>query len=261
MNKLLWTITDKTMTEDEARAAISAVDTWDIDRIYEITEAEARIMAERHEVVKGHDVYFIDFGGYFKFSYLVFRRGHHMRHASDFELHHPRKTRDQLYKFYRTCLKKKLFTEKGLAAKLKSYGDYTARKNYLTNYYCDMENHISCFGNFSDPEFEKQYEAETKDLYLNRITFGYCRNPEFVEKCVDLYNAVEAAKDAMNNDFEYWKKAFRYEFSNFECIYGGRYIEAASAATNGKPLNDVQKRAYKEAKREYENYYYDNDLI
>lgn len=38
MNKLLWTITDKTMTEDEARAAISAVDTWDIDRIYEITD-------------------------------------------------------------------------------------------------------------------------------------------------------------------------------------------------------------------------------
>lgn len=261
MNKLVWTITDRTMTEAEARDAIRNIDIWDIDHIDKITEAEARIMADQHEVVKGHDIYFIDFGGYFKFGYVVFCSGHHMRHASDFELHHSGKSREELYKFYRACLKKKLFTEKGLAAKLKNYNDYQARKNYLTNYYCDMENYIFSMGNFGDPEFKAQHEAETKDLYFNNVTFGYYRNPDFVKKCADLYDAIEAAKDAMSSDFEYWKKAFRYEFGNYECIYGGRYIEAAAAATNGKPLNDIQKRAYKEAKREYENYYYDNDLI
>lgn len=261
MKENLWIITDRTMTEDEARAAIASVDTWDIDRIDEMTEAEARVMAEQHEVIKGHDIYFIDFGGYFKYSYVVFCRGHHMRHASDFELQHKGDSRDQLYKYYKQQLNKKLYTEKGLAAKLKNYHDYKARKNYLLNYYCDMENHISPYGNFNDPEFKAQHEAATKDLYFNYAIWGYYSSPEFVDKCKALDNAIEAAREAMSNDFDYWKKAFRYEFSNYECIYGGRYSEAASDATNGNALNEVQKRAYKEAKREYEKYYYDNDLI
>lgn len=261
MKENLWIITDKTMTEDEARAAIASVDTWNIDRIDEMTEAEARIMAEQHEVIKGHDVYFIDFGGYFKFGYVVFCRGHHMRHASDFELHHKSDSRDQLYKYYKQQLNKKLYTEKGLAAKLKNYHDYKARKNYLLNYYSDMENHISCFGIFSDPEFKARYEAETKDLQFNRYTFSYCRSLDFIYKCADLDEALKNALEATRHDFDYWKEAFRYEFSNYECIYGGRYSEAASDATNGNALNEVQKRAYKEAKREYEKYYYENDLI
>ena len=64
----------------------------------------------------------------------------------------------------------------------------------------------------------------------------------------------------MNDNFEYWKKAFRYEFGNYECIYGGRYEEAAAAATNGNPLNDIQNAAYIKAMEEYENYYCDHDF-
>lgn len=261
MKENLWIITDRKIDEATAREIIAGGGDWNIDSIENITEQEAQLMAERHEVIKGHNIYFIDFKGAFGYSYVTFKNGHHLRYAADYQLHHSHRSRDQLYKYYKQQLNKKLYTEKGLAAKLKNYHDYKARKNYLLNYYCDMENHISPYGNFNDPEFKAQHEAATKDLYFNYAIWGYYSSPEFVDKCEALDNAIEAAREAMSNDFDYWKKAFRYEFSNYECIYGGRYSEAASNATNGNALNEVQKRAYKEAKREYEKYYYDNDLI
>jgi hypothetical protein len=92
------------------------------------------------------------------------------------------------------------------------------------------------------------------------VTFAYYKNLEFVQKCADLEKDIEAAREAMNNDFEYWKKAFRYEFGNYECIYGGRYSEAAYAATNGNSLNDIQMKAFQAAKQEYEEYCYKHGI-
>lgn len=258
--KNIWIITDGKMEEETARYIVENVGGWNIDMIYDLTETEARIMAENHEVIKGHDVYFIDFGGYFGYSCIVFLRGHHLRYAGDYELHHNGKTKEQLYKYYKRCLNGKLYTEKGLAAKLKNYDDYKRRNYYLNNYYGDLENHVSQFGCFNDEEYRAKYIETTKELVYCPVTFAYYKDAAFVEKCAKLEAAIEAAKNAMNDDFEYWKKAFYYEFSNYECIYGGRYAEAAAAATNGKSLNDIQKKAYKAAMREYEDYCFKHDM-
>lgn len=256
----VWTITDGKMEEETARYIIENAGDWNIDMIRDLTETEAQIMAEKHEVIKGHDVYFINFEGYFGYSYVVFLRGHHIRYAGDYELHHKGKTREELDKWYRRCLSKKLYTERQLGNKLRNYGDYQNRRYYLHNYYGDTENHVSIFGDGSNKEFVAEYKRVTEKLFYSDVTFAYYESAEFVEKLKDLEAKIEAAKDAMNNDFDYWKKAFRYEFANYECIYGGRYTEAAYAATNGKSLNDIQKRAFKEAKREYERYCYDHDM-
>lgn len=257
---MLWIITKKEMTEAEARQKISSTETWNIDRIESISEAEAQVMAEKHEVIKGHDVYFIDFGGYFKYSYVVFLRGHLLRYAGDYELHHTSMSREQLEKWYAKTLKQKLFTERQLKNKLRNYGDYQRRMYYLHNYYGDLEDHISIFGDGTNKEFVAEYNREKANLHYNKVTFAYYKNPEFVQKCADLEKDIEAAREAMDNDFEYWKKAFRYEFGNYECIYGGRYTEAAYAATNGNSLNDIQKKAFQAAKQEYEEYYYKHDF-
>ena len=115
---MVWTITKREMTEAGARRRIDSIECWSIDDIYDISEAEAQIMAEKHEVIKGHDVYYIDFGGYFKYSYIVFFNGHLLRHARDYELHHTHMTRDQLEKWYTKTLKKTLYTERQLKNKL-----------------------------------------------------------------------------------------------------------------------------------------------
>jgi len=251
----VWTITDAATIDRN-----NLPSEWNIDLIQDITETEAQTMAEKHEVIKGHDVYFIDFKGYFGYSYVVFLRGHHIRYAGDYELHHKGKTREELDKWYKRCLNGKLYTERQLGNKLRNYGDYQNRMHYLHNYYGDLENHVSIFGDGSNAEYVAEYKRVTENLVYNPVTFAYYENADFVEKCIKLEKAIEAAKDAMNDDFEYWKKAFRYEFGNYECIYGGRYSEAAYAATNGKSLNDIQKKAFKEAKREYEEYCYSHDM-
>ena len=260
MNKNLWIITDRQMTEKEAAKYIAETETWDIEKIENLPEQVAKLKAERHEIIKGHDVYFIDFEGYFGYSYVVYLRGHQLRYAGDYELHHSDKSREQLNKLYKRNLNAKLYTERGLGNKLKSYNDYRARNYYLHNYYCDLENHVSIYGNFNDSEVVAAYKDLTKGLTYNPVAFAYYSNEAFVGKCQELELAIESAKNALNEDCEYWKKAFRYEFANYECIYGGRYAEAAYAATNGKSLNDIQKRAFKEAKSEYERYCYDHDM-
>ena len=61
---------------------------WDIHRIEALSEHEAQTMALDTEAIKAHSVYFVDFGGYFGYSCLVFRNGHHIYYANDYELHH-----------------------------------------------------------------------------------------------------------------------------------------------------------------------------
>lgn len=261
MNKSLWIITDRKIDEATAREIIAGGGDWNIDSIENMTEQEAQLMAERHEVIKGHDIYFIDFKGAFGYSYVTFKNGHHLRYAADYQLHHSHRSRAELNEYYLKSLKSRLFSEAEFYTKIKDYHEYRARRNYLTNYYSDMENHISCFGIFSDPEFKARYEAETKDLHFNHYTFSYCRSLDFIYNCAELDKALKNALEATRHNFEFWKKAFRYEFANYECIYGGRYNEAANDANDNKPLNDIQKRAYKEAKREYEKYYYNEGLI
>lgn len=260
MNNKLWITTKKELTEAEARQRIDSIKTWSIDDIYDISEAEAQIMAEKHEIIKGHDIYFIDFGGYFKYSYIIFLNGHLLRYAGDYELHHSTMDRAELEKWYYRCIKNKLFTERQLKNKLKNYSDYQNRIYYLHNYYGDLENHISIFGDGTRKELVAEFTEEKKRLHYNEVTMAYYESAEFVAKCCELEKSIEAAREAMNDNFEYWKKAFRYEFGNYECIYGGRYEEAAAAATNGSPLNDIQKAAYIKAMEEYENYYCDHDF-
>ena len=260
MSKNVWIITDLKMEEAEARKMIAETSTWNINQIESLPETAARLMADSHEVIKGHDVYFIDFGGYFKYSYVVYLRGKHLRYAGDYELHHPNKTREQLYKWYKSCLNKKLYTERGLGNKLKNYNDYRRRTDYLRDYYVDLENHVSIFGNGGDAEYVEEYKRVTANLIYSDIGFAYYESADFVNKCNELYDKIEAARKAMDDNFDYWKKAFHYEFANYECIYGGRYDEAAIAATNGTKLNDIQKAAYKAAKNEYIEWCYAHDL-
>ena len=59
-----------------------------IREIESIDQATASAMAQGHEIIKDHDVYFVDFGGYFGYSALVFAEGRHIYHANDYALHH-----------------------------------------------------------------------------------------------------------------------------------------------------------------------------
>ena len=50
---------------------------WTISEIEALTLAEVIIMKEDYVEINGHDIYFVDFGGYFGYSALVFKDGAH----------------------------------------------------------------------------------------------------------------------------------------------------------------------------------------
>lgn len=231
---------------------------WTIKDIENITEDKALEMAGEHTIIKGHDVYFIDFADAFGYSCIVFWEGRLIRFAGDYELHHHGKTHAELKEWYIKCLKDKLYTEKELAEPLKDYGDYQRRQYYLHNYYGDHEPNESQFQIFHSDAEREAFAEKVKGLLYNPVCFGYYESADFVKRCGELKEAIEKAKEDMENNFDYWYKGFYYEFGNYECIYGGRYDEAAAAVLNGMKWNDVRKKAYHKAKADYERYYYDH---
>ena len=82
----------------------TATKEYTIRDIEALTEEQAAAMAIETASVKGHQVYFVDFGGYFGYSVLVFADGHHIKYANDYELHHKDKSRDELQEFYLSSL-------------------------------------------------------------------------------------------------------------------------------------------------------------
>ena len=187
---------------------------WTIDDIDGLTQEQAAGMALEHLTVKDHDVYLVDFGGYFKYSYLVYFNGSHIRYANDYELHHPGKTREQLRAYYLEQLPNKLFTDVELVGDLANYDEYQAKSQYLRDYYPLRRPYISafCIGEKEQKRRQKQVQGMTYDP----VCFAYFDDAEFVARHIKLLGDLEAAKDRMNASPEYWRQAFLREMYNHE---------------------------------------------
>lgn len=255
-----WTITKHDITEDSARHIVTERKDWDIQQIENCPERVAQLIAEEHKVIKGHDVYFLNLGEYFGYSYLVYLNGHLLRHACDYELHHSRKSKEKLRKWYDDSLETKLFTLEEIAEPLTKYSDYQNRERYIRNHLPCAEDHVSIFGIFTNDDDRTAHEQATKGLYYSRIAFAYFKDKIFVDKLEELLCVLEKVKQDTLDNYDYWKNAFRYEYANYECIYGGRYDEAIDAASGGGKLTDTQRRAAIDAKREYEQWCYEHDM-
>lgn len=244
---------------------------WDIKKIESLTENEAKAMAEETLTIKEHTVYLIDFHGYFGLSRVVFCNGHHIHYANDYELHHPKKERAQLRECLISSANNILFTEEELAEPLKDYDEYTRKEYFLRNYYSMREDYISCYGNFSDPAFEKSWKRKTVNMIRDDISFAYYAKDkqEFVKHHYELFATLQKREAETVNNPEYQKKAFLQEMWNHE--YGINWeadYDTLSAFGNlvyhrqddGLELQDyfdqlkfseLQRKAYFEARREY----------
>ncbi len=249
---------------------------WRIDDIYNLTEKEARKMASEKLKIKDHDIYLVDFGGYFGYSRLVFKNGHHIYYANDYELHHKggyrkEKTHQELRDWYIQGANNKLFTEEEIKGPIKSYTEYDAKKYFLHNYYGMRTDYISIFGKVTD-ETQAEFDRKTKTMIYNPVGLSYMNDAEFVKHHIELLNALEEQKNTMSDNYEYLKSAYLYEMHNHE--YGINWqadYDTLSAFGNikyyGSDLNayfeelnfsDLQKTAYLDARRQYfketENY-------
>lgn len=168
--------------------------TWDIRAIENMTEQDAQDMALEVMEIKEHNAYFIDFPGYFGYSVVVFKDGHHIHYANDYELHHPNKTREELREWYIEALYNILFTEQEISEPLKDYNDYERKSHFLNNYYGMRRDYLSIFYIGGDKE----------------------KDADFIKHHVELHLELMKRKEEMKNSYDYWRGAFYYEMGNHE---------------------------------------------
>ncbi len=245
---------------------------FNIKNIEQITENEAKESAIETAEIKGFNIYFVDFGGSFGYSYLVFKDGHHIHYANDYELHHgwivKENGKEALKEYYIESINNKLFTDEEIKAPIKSYDEYNKKSYFLNNYYAMQRDRVSVFYiNPTDEEQAKLDEAKETMVY-DPVGFCYIADKEFVNHHIELKNALDASKEATKNDFEYQKSAFMYEMANHEyAINWQADYDTLSAFGHITPQPDfsedinkyfdelkftqVQKDAYVAARKEY----------
>lgn len=247
---------------------------WTIHDIESLTEQQAAEMAESRQDIKGHNVYFVDFGGYFKFSALVFADGQHIKYANDYELHHPNTDRAALRKIYIDKLNSKLFADEELQT-VNSYDDYTAKSYYIRNYYAMRRPYISAFFIGSDAEWV-EIERKTEKMIFSPVFMDYYapENADFVKRGAELLRGLDEAEQRNKENAEYWESAFLREMYNHEyginwqadydvisCFGNCSNVEDYTDAEklfSAAGFNEVQKSAYLAARREYYNREQDN---
>ena len=215
---------------------------FNITKIENMTEEQAVELAREKLEIKGHNVYLIDFPGYFGYSACVFCNGHHIHYANDYELHHKGRDREWLRNWYIDTLNRKLYTEEELQEPVKTYDDYESKRYFLQNYYGMREDHISAFRIATTEEKEKEFERSVKDMFYNPVCYAYYNDREFVQKCVKLHVDLMNAKNETLDNFEWWKDAFYREMCNHE--YGINWqadYDTLSAFGNPKWRHDESK--------------------
>ena len=201
--------------------------------IEKMSEPEAKSLALEELTIKGYSVYLIDFAGYFGYSACVFKNGKHIHYANDYELHHRGKTHEELRAMYIKDLNGKLFTEEELAEPLKSYDEYRAKANFLVNYFHMDHEYISCFRICCNEAEEKAYQESIAGLHFIKIRV-------VVEKFLsEMYNHEYGIN---------WQA----DWDVINCFTRVPFKEAGTEwYLSQTDFNEVQKNAYREAKREY----------
>ena len=226
-----------------------------ITEIEAITEEQAKELCTTMEEIKGHTIYFVDLGGHFKYSYLVFRNGRQIYYANDYELHHTSITdREKLYEYYINSINRKLFMDDEMDIVV-DYDDYTRKGYFLRNYWPMAYERHSIFSK----------EPKPKRWYFNRIGFCYMPDIEVIKENAKLMRRLEKAKATKDNDFEYWVNAFVSEMYNHEyAINLQADHDTLSAFGNIEwhdndilkyfdelKFNDTQRKAYITARQRY----------
>jgi len=246
------------------------MENYTIKDIEAMTETDAAAIALEVMDIKGHTVYMVDFGGYFGFSGLVFKNGHHIHYANDYELHHKWRnaTKEQLRDVYLQKMRNILFTPEEIVAPLADYLEYNRKFRYLRDYYGMQEDYISAFYIGGTKQENKEWEEKISGMTFDPVNCAYYSNAEFVREHIAIFKRLEAAQDAMSDNFDYWKSAFKYEMANHEYAinwqadydtlsafgnihYQSSVDEKVEHYFDELQFTDTQRKAYWAARREY----------
>lgn len=243
---------------------------WDIKEIEMLTETEARNMASEHMVIKGHDVFFVDFpDSCFGYSAVVFANGHHIYHANDYQLHHSYMTLEELRKWYIETMNNKLFTEAEICEPISSYDEYKRKSSFLMNHYGLRQDYISVYFIGSNEEREaRKKQIESAGMIYCPVSLAYYDKSklDFVSHLCELEEKLEERRAELDGNYDFLKSAYISEMWNHEYIinYQGNWDVLSCFGDlvynadddfedyfNQLNFDNIHRKAYRDARREY----------
>lgn len=202
---------------------------FNIEKIHELTIDEAREMAIEIMQIKEHECIFIDFGGYFGYSVLVFKNDKHIYYADDFELHHNYIVKESgktaLKQWYIEALNRKLFTDAELMEEITSYDEYEKKNYFLRNYYIMRYDYVSIFG--IGEEAKKAFDEARKTYTIyNPISFCYVADENIIDIQLEISKHLEASFEKLKASDETFRAMIAYELANHEACITCSYEDA-----------------------------------
>lgn len=205
---------------------------WNINSIENITYEEAQKNALETMKIKDHDCFFVDFGGDFGYSVLVFRNGKHIHYTNDYELHHGYKVehegKEALRQYYIDTMQNKLFTDVELLQDITSYDEYKRKDYFLRNYWIMQFDSLSIFG-IGDKAQKEIDEAKPNFPFYNPISFCYVADAEIVEKSKMFSEHLEKSYAELKTDDEAFRDMVSRELANHEVCITCDYTDALEA--------------------------------
>lgn len=201
---------------------------WNITSIENITYDEAKKNALETMKIKDHDCFFMDFGGAFGYSVLVFKNAMHIHYANDYELHHDYRAKEQgkeaLREYYIKEMNEKLYTDTELLEDAKSYDEYKKKNYFLRNYWIMRYEHLSIFG--IGEEAKKEFDnAKPNFPYYNPISFCYVADKNIVDNSIRISKHLENSYKALQENREEFRKMIAYELANHEACISCDYTD------------------------------------
>lgn len=232
-----------------------------IKEIESLTLEEAKNIALENLTIKDHACFFVDFGGHFGYSALVFKNGKHIYHANDYELHHrwlvKEKGRDALKEYYIKEMNGKLYTDVEMMEEPTSYDEYEKKNHFLRNYHIMRYDHESIFFIGTDTEREERKKRIEKNYpYYNPVSFCYVAEPEIINIQKKYLEILQNAYERLQNDLGVFREMVRKELANHEACITCDYTDALNALglTFEGLSEERQKIVKEELKRQIENY-------
>lgn len=232
---------------------------FDIEMIKELTFEDAKELAIESMEIKEHECFFVDFGGYFGYSVLVFKDRKHVYYADDFELHHTYKVKESgkeaLKQWYIKSLNRKLFTDIELMETVINYDKYERKNYFLRNYYIMRFDYISIFG--IGEEAKKAFE-EARKIYTvyNPVSFCYVKDKNIVDTQTKILKHLKKSFNDLKKNDETFREMISSELANHEACITCDYTEALdSLGLNFNKLTESQQKIVKEELRKQINAY------
>ena len=232
---------------------------FDIEMIKELTFEDAKELAIESMEIKEHECFFVDFGGYFGYSVLVFKDRKHVYYADDFELHHTYKVKESgkeaLKQWYIKSLNRKLFTDIELMETVINYDEYERKNYFLRNYYIMRFDYISIFG--IGEEAKKAFE-EARKIYTvyNPVSFCYVKDKNIVDTQTKILKHLKKSFNDLKKNDETFREMISSELANHEACITCDYTEALdSLGLNFNKLTESQQKIVKEELRKQINAY------